>query len=102
MRGSWANHYRRMLPSLLSVLEFRTNNALWRPVLAALDWLKSTEDGGCRLLPLQACPIDEGMPARWRRSVIDEAGRLTLLRFALFVLVHPNKHLRPHNIRWSL
>src|SRR3546814_3865810 len=34
MRGSWANHYRRMLPSLLSVLEFRSNNAVWRPVLA--------------------------------------------------------------------
>src|SRR3546814_2148916 len=33
MRGSWANHYRRMLPSLLSVLEFRSNNAVWRPVL---------------------------------------------------------------------
>src|SRR3546814_3061522 len=36
MRGSWANHYRRMLPSLLSVLEFRSNNAVWRPVLAEI------------------------------------------------------------------
>lgn len=34
MRNSWANHYRRMLPSLLSVLEFRSNNAIWRPVLS--------------------------------------------------------------------
>src|SRR3546814_8181767 len=44
MRGSWANHYRRMLPSLLSVLEFRSNNAVWRPVLAALDWIRSKVD----------------------------------------------------------
>src|SRR3546814_3055755 len=28
MRRSWANHYRRMLPSLLSALEFRSNNAV--------------------------------------------------------------------------
>lgn len=28
MRASWANHYRRMLPSLLSVMEFRSNNGL--------------------------------------------------------------------------
>src|SRR3546814_8544482 len=53
MRGSWANHYRRMLPSLLSVLEFRSNNAVWRPVLAALDWIRSKVDGGCRFVPLQ-------------------------------------------------
>src|SRR3546814_10415768 len=26
MRGSWANHYRGMLPSLLSVLEFRSRS----------------------------------------------------------------------------
>src|SRR3546814_11456064 len=45
MRGSWANHYRRMLPSLLSVLEFRLNNEVWRPVLAALDWCWSKEIG---------------------------------------------------------
>src|SRR3546814_8566592 len=51
MRGSWANHYRRMLPSLLSVLEFRSNNAVWRPVLAALDWIRSKVDGGCRFVP---------------------------------------------------
>lgn len=29
MRGSYASHYRRMLPSLLSVLRFRSNNETW-------------------------------------------------------------------------
>ncbi|WP_394893842.1 hypothetical protein ACG873_02000 [Mesorhizobium sp. AaZ16] len=33
MRGSYAGHYRRILPKLLSVLEFRSNNAVHRPVL---------------------------------------------------------------------
>ena len=36
MRGSYASHYRRMLPRLLSVLDFRSNNAGWRPILNAL------------------------------------------------------------------
>src|SRR3546814_14815023 len=77
MRGSWANHYRRMLQSLLSVLEFRSNNAVWRPVLAALDWIRSKVDGGCRFVTLQDVPIDEVIPERWRsgaRRVGKEGG----------------------------
>lgn len=31
MRGSWASHYRRMLPSLLTLLNFRSNNESWLP-----------------------------------------------------------------------
>ncbi|KIC35901.1 hypothetical protein RA27_22550 [Ruegeria sp. ANG-R] len=37
MRGSRASHYRRMLPSLLSVLRFRSKNESWRPILNALS-----------------------------------------------------------------
>jgi hypothetical protein len=29
-----------MLPSLLNLLEFRSNNAAHRPIIAALEWLK--------------------------------------------------------------
>ena len=42
MRGSYAGHYRRMLPPILSALEFRSNNTSWRPILDALSlilWL---------------------------------------------------------------
>ncbi|WP_292682146.1 hypothetical protein [Novosphingobium sp.] len=60
MRRSWANHYRRMLPSLLSALEFRSNNAVWRPVLAALDWIRSKVDDGCRYVPPHAVPGRRG------------------------------------------
>ena len=40
MRASFANHYRRMIPQLLEVLEFRSNNDLHRPVIEALVLLK--------------------------------------------------------------
>ncbi len=40
MRASFANHYRRMIPQLLEMLEFRSNNDLHRPVIEALELLK--------------------------------------------------------------
>jgi hypothetical protein len=40
MRGSYSHHYRRMVPRLLSALEFATTNAHHQPVLAALDLMQ--------------------------------------------------------------
>ena len=102
MRSSWANHYRRMLPSLLSVLEFRSNNAVWRPVLAALDWIRSKVDGGCRFVPLQDVPIDEVIPARWRSSVIDEEGRVNRISYELCVLAQLRDRIREVTARLHL
>jgi len=40
MRTSYLHHYRRMVPQLLSMLEFRSNNDVYRPLISALDILK--------------------------------------------------------------
>ena len=40
MRSSYSNHYRRMLPLLLNLLEFRSNNEIHKPVIEALELLK--------------------------------------------------------------
>jgi hypothetical protein len=40
MRASFTGHYRRMIPQLLELLEFRSNNDLHCPVIKALDLLK--------------------------------------------------------------
>src|SRR3546814_7983641 len=85
-----------MLPSLLSVLEFRSNNAVWRPVLAALDWIRSKVDGGCRFAPLQDVPIDEVIPARWRSSVIDDDGRVNRISYELCVLTQLSARSEEH------
>jgi hypothetical protein len=98
MRGSWANHYRRMLPSLLSVLEFRSNNAVWRPVLTALDWIRSKVDDGCRFAPSQDVPIDEVVPARWRSSVIDEDRGVNRISYELCVLTQLRDRIRSKEI----
>ena len=39
VRNSFASHYRRMIPQLLEVLEFRSNNDIHRPVIEALELL---------------------------------------------------------------
>ncbi|MCC6478335.1 Tn3 family transposase (plasmid) [Aminobacter sp. SR38] len=98
MRSSWANHYRRMLPSLLSVLEFRSNNTVWRPVLAALDWIRSKVDDGCRFVSMEDVPIDEVIPARWRSSVIDNDVRVNRISYELCVLTQLRDRIRSKEI----
>jgi len=98
MRGSYASHYRRMLPKLLSVLEFRSNNTAWRPVLNALDWIKSTLDNGCRFVPPLGVPVDDVVPAKWRSSVIDEKGRINRISYELCVLSQLRECIRAKKI----
>ena len=40
MRSSYGNHYRRMLPFLLNLLKFRSNNEIHKPVIKGLELLK--------------------------------------------------------------
>ena len=40
MRSSFATHYRRMIPQLLEMLEFRSNNNIHQPLIKALELLK--------------------------------------------------------------
>src|SRR6185312_14921087 len=40
MRSSYRDHYRRMMPGVLNMLEFRSNNESHRPVIEALALIK--------------------------------------------------------------
>ncbi len=44
MRSSYSHHYRRLIPILLNLLEFRSNNQIHRPVIEALELLKKYTD----------------------------------------------------------
>lgn len=94
MRLSWENHYRRTLPDLLSVLEFRSNNAVWRPVLAALDWIRSKAGDSCRFVPMQDIPIDGVIPSRLHSSVVDDDGRVNRISYELCVLTRLRDRIR--------
>jgi hypothetical protein len=46
IRSSYSSHYRRMLPKLLNVLEFRSNNAVYRPLIDALEVIQREQETG--------------------------------------------------------
>ena len=73
LRSSYLGHYRRMLPAVLGVLEFRSNNAVHRPVLDAIDWLRRTGDEGRRVVrPKDGMPIEGVVPPKWRDLILEK------------------------------
>jgi TnpA family transposase len=78
LRASYRHHYRRMLPAILEALEFRSNNALHRPVIEALELVKRFVGSAHRLYPPnEQVPIDGVVRPGWRELVVqvDSRGR---------------------------
>ncbi len=98
MRGSYAGHYRRILPKLLSVLEFRSNNAVHRPVLGALDWIRRAFETGCRVVPRNGVPMEGVIPPKWRGAIIGKDGRINRISYELCVLSHLRDRIRAKEI----
>jgi len=72
MRASFANHYRRMIPQLLEVLEFRSNNDLHRPVIQALELLKKYAHSKTRYYDsTEEIPIDGVLKAGAKEILIE-------------------------------
>ncbi|ESZ01961.1 hypothetical protein X737_38740 [Mesorhizobium sp. L48C026A00] len=97
MRGSYAGHYRRILPKLLSVLEFRSNNAVHRPVVEALDWIRQAFDTGCRVVPRNGVPIEGVIPPKGRSAIIGKDGRINQISYELCVLSQLRDRIRGRN-----
>ena len=73
LRASYAGHYRRMLPAVLSTLSFQSNNAVHRPVIEAIGWLKRFHEAGRRVVRLdEGVPIENVIPPKWRDLVMEE------------------------------
>ena len=78
IRNSYRGHYRRMVPTLLAALEFRSNNERHRPVMDALDLVKRFATTKVHTFPAdEAVPLDGVVRGLWREAVIeqDAAGR---------------------------
>lgn len=89
IRGSYSNHYRRMLPRLLQTLEFRCSNSAYRPVMDALELLGRHVDspGQQRFYaPGEHVPLDGVVPDEWRQAVVDEHGKVERIPYELCVL----------------
>lgn len=98
MRSSYASHYRRLLPNLLSVLEFRSNNAVWRPILEALDWIRSMQSSGTRFVSECDVPTIDVIPKKWRSAIIDVDGRINRISYELCILTQLRSCIRAKEI----
>ena len=97
MRSSYASHYRRMLPPLLTALKFRSNNAMWRPILTALDQIVWFAAAGRRVVPEEGIPSGL-IPAKWRNAVMGESGRVNVIALELCVLTQLRERIRAKEI----
>ena len=70
-RQSYARHYRRMVPPLLQVLTFQSNNELHRPLIRALVLIEKYADSQHKYyLETEDIPLQDVVPTAWRDRVI--------------------------------
>jgi TnpA family transposase len=87
--GSYAHHYRRMLPRLLDVLRFRCVSGDGQPVLDALDLVRgyaSRRADDTHYGRDERVPLDGVVNAEWREIVVDSDGRVERVGYEMCVL----------------
>lgn len=73
MRASYSHHYRRMVPELLEILDFRSNNDLYKPVIRAIHLVKDYVHSPRQYYPdHEIIPIKEVVAAKWREFVVEK------------------------------
>jgi TnpA family transposase len=88
-RASYSHHYRRIVPTLLEVLEFRCNNEIHRPVMQALDLLRRHRDRKTTVFPrTEDVPLTGVVKDDWQDLVVDEqgGGRVNRISYEICVL----------------
>ncbi len=86
MKNSYSRHYRRMLPKLLHILEFKSNNDNHKPVLQALKIVKENMASSMKHLHIDdSLPIAGVIKSKWKSTVIqkDENGNDVIERTAI-------------------
>ncbi len=84
MKNSYSRHYRRMLPKLLNIIEFKSNNDIHKPVLEALKIVKENIDSSARYLQIDdTFPISGIIKSKWKSAIIqkNEHGKDVIERF---------------------
>jgi TnpA family transposase len=73
IRASYGSYYRRMLPKILAALEFRSNNAMHRPLLDAIEAIWRHKGDSRQYFALSEIPVDDVIRPKWRDIVIEDA-----------------------------
>ncbi|SHJ58891.1 DUF4158 domain-containing protein [Paramaledivibacter caminithermalis] len=106
MRASYGRHYRRMIPQLLHILEFKSNNEIHRPVMEALELIKRYAHTSLHHFPAnEYVPIEGVIRAKWKDSIVevDNRGRsrINRINYEIFTLQSLRDKLRCKEI-WVL
>ena len=99
MRASYRNHYRRMVPLLVNMLEFRSNNEVYRPVVDAINLIKRYAESSAIYYPTEEeVPIEGVVRPMWHELVVekDKEGemRINRVNYELCVLEALREKLR--------
>ncbi|MDQ2808198.1 MAG: Tn3 family transposase [Chloroflexota bacterium] len=99
MRNSYSHYYRRMVPRILDVLEFRSNNQTHRPLVEALALLKKYAESAVQYYPAtETVPIEGVIRRLWRPIVVGEDTdgnvRLNRINYEVCVLETLREKLR--------
>ena len=99
MRGSWGSYYRPMLQTLLSTVEFASNNQHHKPLLKALDWI-SVQHGSKQRFHFKrdAIIINGVVPNKYRSAVVDADGYLDRHAYELCAVLTLRERLRSREI----
>ncbi len=103
MRASYSHHYRRMVPELLDMLEFRSNNELYRPVIRAIHLVKDYVRSPRQHYPdHEIIPLKEVVATKWREFVVEEdddgTSRVNRLNYEVCVLQALREKVRVREI----
>lgn len=103
IRASYASHYRRMMGPLLATLEFRSNNVLHRPVIDALELLKTHRHSKQRFFALDLGVPIEGVVRAASRDIILERDangveRVNRINYEVCVLQALRERLRTKEV----
>jgi hypothetical protein len=91
MRASYSSHYRRMVPRILDVLKFRSNNDTHRPLIEALSLLRRYAESSQQYYPAgETVPIEGVVRPLWRQIVVEQdkhgQPRLNRINYEICVL----------------
>jgi len=103
MRSSYSHHYRRMVPELMDILEFRTNNDLYRPVVRALQLVKDYVRSPRQYYPEEeSIPLKDIVKSKWHDLVVekddDGESRVNRLNYEVCVLQTLREKVRTKEI----
>lgn len=97
--GSYSRHYRKMLPDMLAMLDFRSNNDRHRPAIEALEILRKYMGTDLKYLQLNgSLPIDGIIGPAMKKHVVqkDREGNRSIskMEYEIFVLQALREKLR--------